>query len=129
MDGYNGNEIMLRNHPKIRKVFAEIICILCLSTKKHPYSAVQVKKTDFASVHLTDKLKAKNIGRSIDPDLLVYRTNVTVLADRIVGGRSSRSTGPLYHGVVFKTPSYITRFTRGARPALALNTFRNPQSR
>jgi len=61
MDGYTGNEIMLRNHPKIRKIFAEIICILCLSTKKHPYSTIQVKKGDFVSINLTDKLKAKNI--------------------------------------------------------------------
>ena len=81
LDGYTGNEIMLRNHPKIRKIFAEIICILCLSTKKHPYSAVQVKKTDFASVHLTDKLKAKNIGyaqrvfRKEDPKELFIAIN------------------------------------------------------
>jgi len=81
IDGYTGNEIMLRNHPKIRKIFAEIICILCLSTKKHPYSAVQVKKTDFASVHLTDKLKAKNIGyaqrvfRKEDPKELFIAIN------------------------------------------------------
>jgi len=62
MNGYTGNEIMTRNHPKIRKLFAEIMCVLCLSTKKHPYSAVKIKKNDFASIELASKLKAKHIG-------------------------------------------------------------------
>jgi len=81
MDGYAGNELMLRNHPKIRKIFAEIVCILCLSTKKHPYSTIKIKKTDFASIELTDKLKAKNISygqqifRKEDPKELFIAIN------------------------------------------------------
>lgn len=61
-DGYNGNELTLRNNPKVRKLFAEIMCILCLSNKKHPYSSQKIKKSDFESIELTDKLKAKNVG-------------------------------------------------------------------
>ena len=38
-DGYNGKELALRNNPKIRKLFAEIMCILCLANKKHPFSS------------------------------------------------------------------------------------------
>ena len=81
MGGYRGNEIMLRNHPKIRKLFAEIMCILCLSTKKHPYSTIKIKKADFISVELTDKLKAKNISyaqrvfRKEDPKELYIAIN------------------------------------------------------
>ena len=35
VNGYVGNELSLRNNNKIRKLFAEIISILCLSRKKH----------------------------------------------------------------------------------------------
>jgi len=60
-DGYNGKELALRNNPKIRKLFAEIMCILCLANKKHPFSSHKVKKTDFGAVEMTDKLKATNV--------------------------------------------------------------------
>ena len=81
MNGYRGNEIMLRNRPKIRKIFAEIMCVLCLSTRKHPYSTIKIKKNDFVSVELTDKLKAKNISyaqqifRKEDPKELYIAIN------------------------------------------------------
>ena len=60
-NGYIGRELTLRNHNKIRILFAEIICILCLSTKKHPYSKIKIKPEDFETFNLTDKLKAKKI--------------------------------------------------------------------
>ena len=46
--------------------------------------------------------KAKKIGRSINPDLLVYRTNVTILPDRIVGGQVIK-TDPFTVIVVYST--------------------------
>ena len=35
VNGYVGNELKMGNNKKIRILFAEIISILCLSTKKH----------------------------------------------------------------------------------------------
>jgi len=60
-DEHNGNELVLRNNIKIRKLFAEIMCILCLSNKKHQFTSHKVKKTDFETIELTDKLKANNV--------------------------------------------------------------------
>jgi hypothetical protein len=65
-DGFDGNEIVLRNNPKVRKLFAEIMCILCLAKKKHQFSSQKIKKTDFESLELTDKLKAKSIEYAKD---------------------------------------------------------------
>ncbi len=64
MSGYRDNTLPLRNHLKIRILFAEIISILCLSTKKHPYTSVKIKKIDFEAVELADKLKAKEVSHA-----------------------------------------------------------------
>ena len=83
-DGFNGKELSLRNNPKIRKLFAEIICILCLANKKHPFSSHKVKKTDFEAIEMTDKLKANNVGyaktvfKSDDPKELYIAINELV---------------------------------------------------
>ena len=38
-NGYIDNELRMRNNPKIRKLFAEIIGVLCYSRKKHSLRA------------------------------------------------------------------------------------------
>ena len=38
-NGYAGNELALRNNTKIRRIFAEIIAILCHSRKKHTFES------------------------------------------------------------------------------------------
>ena len=38
-NGYRDNILKLRNNIKIRKLFAEIICVLCLSKKKHTFES------------------------------------------------------------------------------------------
>ena len=60
-NGYIDNELKLRNNPKIRKLFAEIICILCLSTKKHSIEFLKIDQNEFDIKFLSDKLKANNI--------------------------------------------------------------------
>ena len=62
-NGYIGNELTLRNNNKIRKIFAELICILCYSKKKHAFESLAIKdKNDFDITNLTNKLKAPNIN-------------------------------------------------------------------
>jgi len=59
--GYEGNEIKMRNNPKIRILFAEVISILCLSSKKHSLSQIKVQKNSFNMSNMSDNLKADNV--------------------------------------------------------------------
>jgi len=61
--GYLGNELAMRNSNKIRHLFAEIVCILSLSMKKHAYTTVKVKPEDFCSTELAGRLTAPDISR------------------------------------------------------------------
>ena len=61
-NGYIGNELALRNNQKIRRLFAEIICILCISRKKYAFESLSIKdKDEFNITNLTQKLRAPNI--------------------------------------------------------------------
>ena len=64
MNGYVDNELKMRNNDKIRKLFAEIIAILCQSRKKHPFSKVKFDKNDFIMTNLSEKLKSPNVSYS-----------------------------------------------------------------
>ena len=59
--GYTTNEIQMRNHPKIRTLFCELMCILCESKRKHPFVDSKVSKNDFDLAILNEKLKAPSI--------------------------------------------------------------------
>ena len=61
-NGYIGNELRMRNNPRIRSLFAEIMCVICYSKKKYSLEGIKVKKTDFDSTAMTDKLKAPNVS-------------------------------------------------------------------
>ena len=63
-NGYIGNELRMRNNPRIRSLFAEIMCILCNSKKKYSLEGIKVKKTDFDSIAMTDKLKAPDVSHA-----------------------------------------------------------------
>jgi len=60
-NGYIGNELKMRNNPKIRKLFAELICILCFSRKMHSYNPLKIDKNDFNMTNLGFRLHANNI--------------------------------------------------------------------
>ena len=62
MSGYLDNELAMRNNEKIRKIFAEIICVLCKSRKQHSFEPIKIKTQDeFDITIMSNKLKADNV--------------------------------------------------------------------
>ena len=59
-NGYTDREIHLRNNTKLRKLFAEVICVLCLSKKKHPYEEIKIQRNDLFD--FSEKLVAPEIN-------------------------------------------------------------------
>lgn len=61
-NGYSDNELSMRNNEVIRKLFAEIICVLCLSKKKHSFEYIKIKSDkEFNITEIQSSLKAPNI--------------------------------------------------------------------
>lgn len=61
MNGYIGRELTMRNNDKIRKLFAEIMCILCDSNKKHSFETIKIKSEEYEITFMKTKLKAPNV--------------------------------------------------------------------
>ena len=60
--GYVGNELSMRNNPKIRRLFCEIVCVLCFSNKKHRFESVDIDIDEVFDISkLSNKLKAPNM--------------------------------------------------------------------
>ena len=60
--GYAKDILALRNNEKIRKLFCEIICVLCYSNKKNVISDVKLDKNNsFDLSCMSEKFKAPNI--------------------------------------------------------------------
>ena len=58
-EGLYTNELHLRNHPEIRKLFAEVICNLTLSPRKPSFEALKIQRQDeFDMTQMSDRLKA-----------------------------------------------------------------------
>lgn len=60
--GYIGDELSMRNNDKIRKLFAEIICVLCDAPTRHPYEEVKIDNSYFITTNITSKLKAPDVS-------------------------------------------------------------------
>jgi len=76
------NELQLRNHPTIRKMFAEIISTLTLSNRKHSFEPIKInREEEFDMTQMTDRLKApsmnyaETIFRKEDPRELFIAIN------------------------------------------------------
>jgi len=57
-NGYTDNELRMRNNSKIRRLFAEVMCVLCDAKRKHSFDTIRIKKEDFDMTQLRDKFKA-----------------------------------------------------------------------
>jgi hypothetical protein len=82
---YGANILPLRNNEKIRKIFCEIIVILCISKKNHStYEIIKINKTDFDLTQLTDRFKAPNVNfykdvfKDEDPKEIIIAVNELV---------------------------------------------------
>ena len=61
-NGYQDNIIKIRNNDKVRKLFAEIMCVLCTSNKKNALENIKVQKEDLNMMKITHKLKADSVN-------------------------------------------------------------------
>jgi hypothetical protein len=60
-NGFASNELQLRNNDKIRRLFCEIICILCMTKRRHSYDSIRIRDTDYDMTKMMDKMKATKL--------------------------------------------------------------------
>jgi hypothetical protein len=66
-NGYAGNELRLRNHPKMRSLFAEMVCVLVNSKRQHKYESVKIKKKEeYDIATMSQRLKAPRVDYAQD---------------------------------------------------------------
>ena len=81
-NGLYTSELQARNSLKIRKLFAEIMCVLCFSNKKPAFEYVKINnEEEFDIENVAEKLRAPSLQylsgafRRQDPDECIVATN------------------------------------------------------
>lgn len=76
------SELHLRNSPNVRSLFAEVICILTFSNRKHSFEAIKIDRVEeFDITQMTDRFKAPSVAyaepvfRKDDPKELYIAVN------------------------------------------------------
>ncbi len=57
-NGYSDNTLRLRNNERIRKLFCEIMCVLCDAKRRHSFDNVKIKHDDMNMLTIKHKFKA-----------------------------------------------------------------------
>lgn len=80
-NGYLDNEIKMRNNLKIRELFAEIMCVMCLSRKKNSFDVPKIPPEEYNILRISYKLEAdsleyaKNVFHNEDPKEMFIALN------------------------------------------------------
>ena len=84
-NGYHDNIIKMRNNDKVRRLFCELICVLCYSNKKNVICDVKLDKNNsFDISSMSEKFKAPNVTymdiilKKDDPKELIIPINEMV---------------------------------------------------
>lgn len=83
-NGFTTCPLLLRNNNEFRKLFAELICIMCSANKHHSIDEIKVPATEFEADNMCERLKApdasyiESIFREDDPlELFVALNELT----------------------------------------------------